>query len=110
MALTSTTITGSDIKYDSVKITDTANAADDDPMFEQAMDFGDGRTMHVRKMDADDDGNVVEEVVIVSTDIEAPEATLFAMVADQKLNLDEDGQPVADADAVAFDPGGPLDG
>ena len=59
------------------------DAADDDPMFEQAMDFGDGRTMHVRKMDADDDGNVVEEVVIVSTDIEAPEATPFAMVPGQ---------------------------
>ena len=62
------------------------DAADDDPMFEQAMDFGDGRTMHVRKMDADDDGNVVEEVVIVSTDIEPPEATLFAMVPGQELN------------------------
>ena len=36
------------------------------------MDFGDGRTMHVREMKADDDGNVVEEVVIVSTDIERP--------------------------------------
>ena len=29
-------------------------------------------TMHVLKMDADGDGNVVEEVVIVSTDIDAP--------------------------------------
>ena len=72
-------------KHDSVKITDfVKDAADDDPMFEQAMDFGDGRTMHVRKMDADEDGNVVEEVVIVSTDIEAPEATPFAMVRGQR--------------------------
>ena len=43
------------------------------------MDFGDGRTMHTRAMDADADGNVVTEVVIVSTDIEAPKATAFAM-------------------------------
>ena len=78
------------------------DAADDDPMFEQAMDFGDGRTMHVRKMDADEDGNVVEEVVIVSTDIEAPKATPFAMVAGQELNADEDGADATD-DAVARD-------
>ena len=36
------------------------------------MDFGDGRTKHTRTMDADADGNVMTEVVIVSTDIEAP--------------------------------------
>ena len=79
-------------------------------MFEQAMDFGDGRTMHVRKMDADDDGNVVEEVVIVSTDIEPPEATLFAMVPGQELNADEDGDfAVRDSDdAVARDLGNDL--
>ena len=66
-----------------VKIADTANATDDDPKFAQAMDFGDGRTMHVRAMEADADGNVVEEVVIVSTDIAAPVATAFAKVAGQ---------------------------
>ena len=44
------------------------------------MDLGNGRTMHTRTMDADADGNVVTEVVIVSTDIEAPKATAFAMV------------------------------
>ena len=60
--------------------------------------------MHVREMKADDDGNVVEEVVIVSTDIEPPEATLFAMVAGQELNADEDGG-VATDDAVARDLG-----
>ena len=42
--------------------------------------------MHTRKMEADEDGNVVEEVVIVSTDIKAPRATAFAKVADQTLN------------------------
>ena len=51
---------------------------DDDPKFEMAEDLGGGRTMHVRTMEADDDGDVVEEVVIVSTDIEAPKATAFA--------------------------------
>ena len=61
-------------------------AATDDPKFAQAMDFDDGRTMHTRKMEADADGNVVEEVVIVSTDIKAPKATAFAKVADQTLN------------------------
>ena len=48
-----------------------------DEKFEQAMDLGHGTTMHVRKMDADDDGNVVEEVVMVTTDIEAPKAVEF---------------------------------
>ena len=92
----------SEIKYDSVKITDSANAADDDPMFEQAMDFGDGRTMHVRKMDADEDGNVVEEVVIVSTDIEPPKATPFAMVEGQMLDFDLDLTVDADSDGTAY--------
>ena len=63
-----------------IKIADIANAAEDDPKFAQAMDFGGGRTMHVRTMEADADGNVVEEVVIVSTDIKAPRATAFAKV------------------------------
>ena len=64
-------------------VTVTVNGAtdDDDEKFTQAMDFEDGRTMHVRTMDANDDGEVVEEVVVVSTDIEAPKATPFAMVA-----------------------------
>ena len=53
-------------------------AEDDDPKFVQAMDFADGRTMHVRAIEADEDGNVVEEVVIVKTDIDAPKATPFA--------------------------------
>ena len=92
-----------------VKIADTANATDDDPKFEQAMDFGDGRTMHVRAMEADADGNVVEEVVIVSTDIAAPVATAFAKVAGQELtirDLDEDVDAgtdgVADNDFTAI--------
>ena len=84
-------------------------AAADDPTFRQAMDLGGGRTMHVRRMPADADGSVVEEVMVVSTDIEAPAATPFAMVPDQELNADADGDPATGADAVAFDPGGALD-
>ena len=66
-----------------ITITDTANPADADPanpQFAQAMDLGGGRTMHVRAMDANDEGEVVEEVVIVKTDIAAPKKTPFAMV------------------------------
>ena len=85
-------------------------AAADDPKFMQTMDLGSGRTMHVRTMPADANGNVAEEVMVVSTDIETPEATLFAMVPGQALNADADGAPATGADAVAFDPGGALDG
>ena len=42
--------------------------------------------MHVRTMEADDDGNVVEEVVIVATDIAAPKPVAF-----EKFEADEDG-------------------
>ena len=63
-----------------VTLTVQGEDEDDDVKFTQAMDFGDGRTMHTRTMDADADadGDVVTEVVIVSTDIEAPKATAFA--------------------------------
>ena len=66
-----------------ITIADTDNPADADPanpQFAQAMDLGGGRTMHVRTMDANDEGEVVEEVVIVSTDIDAPTAKPFADV------------------------------
>ena len=69
-----------------IKITDPSLAGMDDPKFTQAMDLGGGTTMHVRTMDADDDGDVMEEVVVVTTDIEAPKATMFTRVANQKLN------------------------
>ena len=59
--------------------------------------------MLVRAMEADEDGNVVEEVVIVSTDIEAPTATAFGKVypldanpndadpqVNQSLDIDDD--------------------
>ena len=64
-----------------VEIEDPANAGDDDPKFiKQDVDLGVGRTMHVRTMPENEDGEVVEEVVIVKTDIKAPKATLFAKV------------------------------
>ncbi len=61
-----------------VKITDLGMAGMDDPKFMQAMDLGGGTTMHVRTMEADAAGNVEEEVVVVTTDIEAPKAVAFA--------------------------------
>ncbi|MYB89899.1 MAG: hypothetical protein F4X93_08110, partial [Proteobacteria bacterium] len=66
------------IKYDETSITVEGTTADDNETFMQAMDFEDGRTMHTRTMDADADGNVVVEVAIVSTDIEAPKPVAFA--------------------------------
>lgn len=65
---------------DATMVTVTVEGATDaaDEKFVQARDLGGGTTMHTRTMDADDDGNVVEEVVIVTTDIEAPKAVEFA--------------------------------
>ena len=73
---------------------ETTTDMEDDVSFTQAMDFGDGRTMHTLKMDADDDGNVVEEVAIVATDIEAPEATAFGKV--HTLDVRVDGEDATD--------------
>ena len=66
------------IKHGETSITVEGADADDDVEFMQAADLGHGRTMHVLKMDANEDGNVVTEVVIVATDIEAPKAVAFA--------------------------------
>lgn len=95
-----------------IEIADAALADDDDPKFAQAADLGHGRTMHVRTKEADDDGNVESEVVVVMTDIEAPTATAFAMVAGQALNArdlddavdaDEDGTATNDWTALTVD-------
>ncbi len=97
-----------------IKITDHGMMGDDDAKFMQAMDLGDGTTMHVRMMEADDDGNVESEVVIVSTNIEAPKATAFAEVAGQALNArdldddvdaDDDGTPTNDYTALTVTAG-----
>ena len=61
------------------KVEDPAMGGDDDPKFAEAMAFVNG-SMQVRTMEADDDGNVVEEVVVVRTDIAAPKATKFTTV------------------------------
>ena len=61
-----------------IEITDHGMTGDDDPKFMQAMDLGGGRTMHTRTMEADADGDVEKETVIVTTDIEAPKGVAFA--------------------------------
>ncbi|MDE0005804.1 MAG: hypothetical protein OXQ29_24200 [Rhodospirillaceae bacterium] len=60
-----------------VSVTVHGATDDDDEMF-MVNDLMDGRTMHTRTMEANADGDVVEEIVIVGTDIAAPEAVEFA--------------------------------
>ena len=87
-----------------VMIADSAMMRESDPKFMQAMDLGGGRSMHVRTMKANDDGEVMEEVVVVATDIEAPEATAFAKVAGQALDArDLDADVDADGNGTATD-------
>ncbi len=104
-----------------IKITDHGMMGDDDPKFMQTMDLGGGTTMHVRELEADDDGNVVSEVVIVSTTIEAPKAVAFAefevhaadgtVTMPQALNVRQDGVAVdADNPADSRDLGAALSG
>ena len=87
-----------------------AMADDDDPKFMPGDDLDGGRTMLVRTMTANEDGEVVQEVVIVKTDIDAPTATAFDVV--HELNSDEDGGTLTGDDlddAVAINFGsGPL--
>ena len=93
------------IKHGETSITVEGASEDDDVEFMQAADLGNGRTMHTRAMDADEDGNVVTEVVIVRTDIEAPKATAFAMVHDLDANPEtagEDDFQSVDADNLAM--------
>lgn len=71
---------------------ENANPTVPDTKFE-AVDVSDGLTMHTRKMDADMDGNVVEEVVMVSTDIEAPTDIPFAAVDDNMGRYTLDANP-----------------
>ena len=87
-----------------VEITDADLMGEDDLKFVDQMAGLGGRTMLVREMKADDDGNVVTEIVIVGTDIDEPKATPFAMVTGQMLNardLDEDVN--ADDEGSAMD-------
>jgi len=93
-----------------VTIADTALAGDDDPKFTQAMDLGGGTTMHVRTKEANEDGDVESEVVIVTTDIQAPRGRPFAMWQNaaglplQALNAEADGTQDDGTMFVAFDP------
>ena len=88
-----------------IEITDTAFSEDDDPKFTLYKDLGEGRTMHTRTMEADVDGNVVEEVVIVSTDIDAPKATPFAMVEGQALLVNPKTTDMADFRSITVEEG-----
>ena len=89
------------IRHGTTSITVEAADADDDVTFTEAMDFGDGRTMHVLANEADEEtGNVVEEVVIVYTDIEVPEATAFADVHMLDANQNTENPPVAQSLAI----------
>ena len=68
---------------------------EDDPQFvKQDVDLGAETTMHIREMEADDDGNVEDQVVVVSTDIEEPTAKLFADVYPLNTNANTDDPPV----------------
>ena len=73
-----------------VEIADSGMEGDDDPKFAQMMDLGGGLTMHVR-----DNGDGEEEVVMVSTDIQAPVATAFAMVHPLDANENDATPPVS---------------
>ena len=87
-----------------VEIKDPAMPRTTDRKFELAEDLGDGRFMFVRTQDADEDGDVEEEVVIVGTDIRAPRALLFARAPGQALNA-RDLDPSVDADEDGSDIG-----
>ena len=83
-----------------VKIT-VAGARTTAPKFDST-DLGHGSTMHERVMPADSDGDVVREIMVVTTDIKAPTATPFAMVMGQALNArDLDDAVDADEDGTA---------
>ena len=75
-----------------VTITVDGAAEDAEGFVDQEMDLGAGNSMHVRDntVEPDEDSDVVpdtvEEVMIVTTDIEAPTPTPFADVNDQDLN------------------------
>ena len=86
-----------------VKVADTANPdADDDPQFSEAVNFDNG-SMQVRKLKADDDGDVVEEVVVVRTDIAAPTARPFALDGDNKGVYTLDANPNEDQEAQSLE-------
>ena len=96
------------IKHGETSITVEGATEDDDVKFvDQEAGLDAGRTMLVREMKADDDGNVVTEVAIVGTDIKAPKATAFATVYPFDANPNDADPPVnqsleIDADNLAM--------
>ena len=95
------------IEHGKTEIVKEAAAEADNETFEQRADLGGGTTMHVLAMDADDDGNVVEEVVMVHTDVEAPTPTAFAMVETLDANPETTGG--SDFQSLGIDNGGTND-
>ena len=82
-----------------IGITDSRNPdMDEDPQFAEAMDLGESngfaRTMHVR-VNSDEDGVKVEEVVIVATDIDPPTATPFGEIHTLDVNTNMENDPEA---------------
>ncbi len=91
------------VEYDGgLKVTITVEGAteDADETFMKAADLngaaGHKGQMQTRSMDAGDDGNVVTEVALVYTDIDAPVATAFAM--EHELDVRVDGATGTEAD------------
>ena len=82
-----------------VKIAVGGAAADDPKFIKQDVGLDGGRTMLVLTMEPGDDGEVVEEVVIVKTDIDAPKATPFAMVRNPAGELTQELDTSTDDDA-----------
>ena len=77
-----------------VTVTVKGAPEDDDVEFMQPKDFGDGRTMHTRAMEAADDGSVMQEIAIVYTDIDPPTDIPFALVEDNKGRYTLDVNPI----------------
>ena len=88
-----------------VKVTDPDNNNKADPKFvDQKAGLDAGRFMLVRTQNADSDGNVEEEVVVIGTDIKAPRVVAFAKAPGQALNArDLDTTADADGDGDATD-------
>ncbi len=79
------------IKHDGgakVTITDGMLPAENDPMFEQAATFGNGQ-MIVRNIGTD------RKIIVVHTDIEAPESLPFGSASGYTLNFDIDTKTTA---------------
>ena len=96
-----------------VEVTDGALPADNDPMYEQAATFGNGQ-MLVRNVGTD------RKIIVLHSDIEAPEAVRFGTASGYDLTVDvdtkttaKDSYVVSEADAsklggsriVSSDPG-----